>query len=213
MSSPTGAYLTQSSQPPFRYSISTGDTFNYAPWGGICTAMWSGDELWMARDKNSTSGTCVWKATATRSLLSGEKVQILWDHRTYLHAQMVDMNTIRVWHQSTPYDFQRDPRNAVAALSYAVAVAMAEAAPEAAAESSSPPSFPKAAASSAVANASSMPPPTPEVSTPVRDSLTSRLMELREALSAGLISEEEFSDIRKKMLDAFAVGAAGPVTK
>lgn len=114
-----------------QYTVATGDTFNYSPWGGLCTAIWSGEQLWMARNVDSTSGTCVWKAdrNATRLLLEGAEFQLLWDNRTSLRAQMVDVNTIRVWHASTPYDFRRVPRYNFNTATESIAVAVAEAVP------------------------------------------------------------------------------------
>lgn len=103
---------TSPSHHSFVASIHDGDIFDYRPWSGPCTAKWVDGELWMARDLNSTNGTCVWKTRNGdgRRLLQNGTVHILWDNCVNLVAFMPDPNTITVWHGDTTYNFTRQSR-------------------------------------------------------------------------------------------------------
>jgi glc operon protein GlcG len=99
--------------PPHESFVATihdGDLFNYKPWGGLCTARWVNNELWMARDPNSNDGACVWKTIHGdgQRLLRNGVVHLLWDNCARPVAFMPDPDTITVWHDHVTYSFTRD---------------------------------------------------------------------------------------------------------
>jgi hypothetical protein len=101
---------TSPSHEHFVASIHDGDIFYYRPWGGFCTAQWVENELWMARDLNSTEGTLVWKTTNGdgQRLLRNGTVHLRWDNCRNLVAFMPNPNTITVWHGHLTYNFTRE---------------------------------------------------------------------------------------------------------
>ena len=59
--------------------------------------------------QRSTDGSKIWKTEngGGQALLRGEEVNIRWDNRNTLRAQMRDKNTIVVWHGERQYEFRR----------------------------------------------------------------------------------------------------------
>lgn len=94
-----------------KITIKEGDRFAYGPWGGECVATYKNGCLRFYRKSRGVNTVVMsWQCATpddTHSLLTGGRVNIIWDGRARLSMRVKDTNCLEVMHGRRPYYFRR----------------------------------------------------------------------------------------------------------